>query len=423
MLTGVGYGTVSDYQDVPPGEYTVSMRPAGAAADTPPVLSTTVEVTGGSARTVAGVGLFAELGPGDHRRLAWRPRPRAGADPGARRRVATRRRSTSTTRRRHGGRHAAGVRHDQRLRRRPGGVHDLQVSAGGEPPTDLPVDLAPGAVYSLVVLDSAGSGLTVQPVLDAASPGVIPPGGVETGAGGTADQGLPSASPALGAGRSSCGAGALPLRVGRRAAPPRRAPPGDGPSGARHRRPAGTRPGGRAGSAVRVVRGDRSRPRLRWRSPCRAHRRPLRPPPRRRLRSRTAPGRSRWPAARTTRVEPHPSGCGSPRSAWTARCVRLGVDDAGALAAAGRLRPGRLVPGRPRPGRRRPGRDRRPRRLLRRAGRLLPAARARPPATRSLVDRTDGTTARFTVTAVAPLPEGRVPDRAGLRPTPRPSSG
>src|SRR3712207_1098460 len=62
VLTGVGYGAVSEYQDVPAGEYTVSMREAGAEETAPPVLSATVEVDGGSARTVAGVGLFAELG-------------------------------------------------------------------------------------------------------------------------------------------------------------------------------------------------------------------------------------------------------------------------------------------------------------------------------------------------------------------------
>src|ERR687889_171336 len=62
VLTGVSYGAVSDYQDVPPGEYTVSMREAGAEESAPPVLSTTVEVAQDSARTVAGVGLFADLG-------------------------------------------------------------------------------------------------------------------------------------------------------------------------------------------------------------------------------------------------------------------------------------------------------------------------------------------------------------------------
>ena len=42
VLTGVRYGAISDYQDVPPGEYTVSMREAGAEESAPPVLSTTV---------------------------------------------------------------------------------------------------------------------------------------------------------------------------------------------------------------------------------------------------------------------------------------------------------------------------------------------------------------------------------------------
>src|SRR4029453_6754659 len=61
-LAGVGYGTVSGYQDVPPGTYTVSMREAGASPDPPPVLSTTVDVSADTARTVAGVGLFDDLG-------------------------------------------------------------------------------------------------------------------------------------------------------------------------------------------------------------------------------------------------------------------------------------------------------------------------------------------------------------------------
>ena len=189
-LPGVGYGTVSDYQDVPPGEYTVSMRPAGAAADTPPVLSTTVEVTGDSARTVAGVGLFAKLGlaiiddslatpPSGQARI----RVLAGASNAQTVDVTT----------------ADGTAVAKALPFAttgdyvdvPAGTTTLRVSTGGESPTELPLDVAPGAVYSLVVLDSDGSGLTVQPVLDAASPGIVPTGGVETGAGGTAGDGSP----------------------------------------------------------------------------------------------------------------------------------------------------------------------------------------------------------------------------------------
>ncbi|MGH3400578.1 MAG: DUF4397 domain-containing protein, partial [Streptosporangiaceae bacterium] len=54
VLHHVAYGTVSPYEQVPAGEYTVAMRGAGAAPKTKPVLSTTVDVTAGGAYTVAG---------------------------------------------------------------------------------------------------------------------------------------------------------------------------------------------------------------------------------------------------------------------------------------------------------------------------------------------------------------------------------
>jgi hypothetical protein len=49
------------------------------------------------------------------------------------------------------------------------------------------------------VLDG-DDGLTVEPVLDVASPGVVPVGGVETGAGGSADGDLPVGPVALAVG-------------------------------------------------------------------------------------------------------------------------------------------------------------------------------------------------------------------------------
>lgn len=212
VLNGVGYGAVSEYQDVPPGEYTVSMREAGAEETAPPVLSTTVEVGEGSARTVAGVGLFADLGltviedsletpPEGEARV----RVLAGAanaetldvalEDGTE--VASQLEFAATS-------EYVDV---------PAGSIGLQVAAEGGDPTDLPVDLEAGAVYSLVVLDDA-EGLTVQPVLDAASPGVVPQGGVETGAGGAAGPGALGLA-ALGAGAAAGGAGVLVLRGGR----------------------------------------------------------------------------------------------------------------------------------------------------------------------------------------------------------------
>jgi hypothetical protein len=166
------------------------MRQAGAAPDTPPVLSTTVEVTADTARTVAGVGRFADLGleiiddsletpPSGQARvrvLAAAPNAEtldvtlAGGPT-----VASGLPFAST-----------GDYVDV-----PAGSTSLQVSVAGGQPTDLPVELDAGAVYSLLVLGSAAGGLTVEPVLDAAGPGIVPVGGVETGAGGTAGRGLP----------------------------------------------------------------------------------------------------------------------------------------------------------------------------------------------------------------------------------------
>ena len=62
LLKGVGYGAVSPYQRVQPDRYAVSMRPAGAPASSPPVLSTNLDAAAGKAYTVAGVGPYAALG-------------------------------------------------------------------------------------------------------------------------------------------------------------------------------------------------------------------------------------------------------------------------------------------------------------------------------------------------------------------------
>ena len=159
-LTGVGYGAVSDYQDVPPGTYTVSMREAGADPTTPPVLSTTVEVGSGTARTVAGVGLFADLGleviDDDLETAARAGEARVRVLAGGRR---MRRRLDVTLADGTAVASRAGVRQRRATTStsRPGPPR-LQVAAEGGAPTDLPVDLAAGAVYSLLVLDDADGG-------------------------------------------------------------------------------------------------------------------------------------------------------------------------------------------------------------------------------------------------------------------------
>ena len=56
MLMNVGYGMISHYRSVPAGSYTVALRRAGHPAGSPPVLSTTVSVSGGGAYTLASLG-------------------------------------------------------------------------------------------------------------------------------------------------------------------------------------------------------------------------------------------------------------------------------------------------------------------------------------------------------------------------------
>jgi hypothetical protein len=197
-LKGVDYGTVSDYQAVAPGTYAVSMRAAGTAADSPPVLSTTVDVQPDGARTVAGLGRFADLGLAvldDDLQTppAGSARVRLIAAAGSAGTIAASIGGTSVT----SGLDFAKASGYVDV---PGGTTTLQVTPNGGTVADLPVDLAAGSTYSVLVLDRAGGGLTVKTALDAASPGVVPVGGVEAGAGGTAvDGGLPTGRLALAA--------------------------------------------------------------------------------------------------------------------------------------------------------------------------------------------------------------------------------
>jgi len=90
VLRHVAYGMVSPYEQLPAGDYTVSMRAAGAKPATKPVLSTAFWVTGGDAYTVAGMGpaYEAKIDRGRAAERRWRETgeseviPAVGADGG-----------------------------------------------------------------------------------------------------------------------------------------------------------------------------------------------------------------------------------------------------------------------------------------------------------------------------------------------------
>jgi hypothetical protein len=189
-VRAVDYGTVSAYQAVAPGTYAVSLRSAGDRVDTPPVLSTTVDVPPDGARTVAGLGRFADLG------LAVLDDDLTTPPPGqARVRLIDAAATAGSIAASIGGTTVSPALEFSSASGYvdvPGGSTSLQVTPQGGAATELPVELAAGSAYSLVVLDRSSGGLAVTTALDAASPAVVPAGGVEAGAGGTAvEAGVP----------------------------------------------------------------------------------------------------------------------------------------------------------------------------------------------------------------------------------------
>jgi hypothetical protein len=184
VVPGVGYGAVSPYRALAPGSYVVSMRGAGAAADSPPVISATVDAKAGQAYTVAGTGLSASLGLtvlSDQ--LALPPADKAAV------RCINGAVSASSVDLGQAGKQpwATGVKFatttpytDVSL-----GTWTLHVSAPGKPSVDLPVTIDANSTYSVVLLDKKGA-FTAQLIRDSAGSQVVPVGGVETGFGGTA---------------------------------------------------------------------------------------------------------------------------------------------------------------------------------------------------------------------------------------------
>jgi Domain of unknown function (DUF4397) len=186
VFPGVGYGVLSNYLTVPVGTYSVSMRTAGAPATDPPVLTTDVTVLAGKAYMVAGVGKHAGLGL---RVVEDDLSPPAAGKAKVRviqASVAAPVLDLSIV----GGSPIAdgvGFATTTGYFEVPPGRWTLRAQGTNSgPASTLPVHLAQGNVYSLLVLDTGNGGLTAQLRIDAARRGTVPNGAVQTGAGGTA---------------------------------------------------------------------------------------------------------------------------------------------------------------------------------------------------------------------------------------------
>jgi hypothetical protein len=210
VLHHVAYGTVSPYEQVPTGDYTVAMRVAGAAATSSPVLSASVDVAAGHAYTVAG------LGPESGLRLQVLDDQLTTPTGKALVRVIQASLKQSVVSVNWGGETLDGslkfgsVSSYQTV---SAGTATLTVSGGGDQATDS-VPLAAGTVHTLVVLDGP-KGLQIDDLLDAAGSGTAPAGGAATGFGGMAPRGPSSPLPwlaAIGAGLLLATAGGLRLR-------------------------------------------------------------------------------------------------------------------------------------------------------------------------------------------------------------------
>jgi len=205
VLHHVAYGTVSPYEKVTAGEYTVAMRGVGASPSSQPVLSTSVQITAGGAYTVAG------MGPAKGLRLQVIP-DRLTTPPGK-----------SLVRVIQASLHYQKITVDANHRTlakqlifahvtnyvsTPPGSFDVHFAGMGAKGS-ANVSLAAGTIHTLVVLDSH-NGLQIANLEDAAGSAVAPIGGADTGLGGTAP--APAPSPVLWV--SLVAAGALTTTAG-----------------------------------------------------------------------------------------------------------------------------------------------------------------------------------------------------------------
>ena len=210
VLPGISYGTVSGYQSVNAGDYSVKMRAAGSAASSQPVLSGTVTVQGGKAYTATALSangqaelkvldddLTAPAGKSLVRVIQASGKQSAvkfhcSCAPGAAGDIVSKASTGSVS----------------SYTAIPAGTWTMSAT-GSSAKTSLPVTLVGNTVHTEVVVDGS-AGLEIVNLVDAAGAGQPPTGGAGTGFGGTAPHGPGSPLPWL----AVIGAGALLILTG-----------------------------------------------------------------------------------------------------------------------------------------------------------------------------------------------------------------
>ena len=200
VLHHVAYGTVSPYEAVTAGDYSVAMRASGASPSSQPVLSTSVTVKADHAYTVAG------MGPESGLRLQVLDDQLTTPSGKSSVRVIQASLKQQTVKFTCGGQTIvpkatfASVSSYTDI---PANTWTMQAIGSSATATGR-FDMAPGTVHTMVVLDGT-NGLEIVNLEDAAGAGQPPAGGVTTGFGGTAGHGPGSPVPWL----ALIGAGAL----------------------------------------------------------------------------------------------------------------------------------------------------------------------------------------------------------------------
>ena len=205
VLHHVAYGTVSPYEAVTAGDYSVAMRASGASASSQPVLSTSVTVKADQAYTVAG------MGPESGLRLVVL-NDTLNTPPGKSLvRVIQASLKEQTVKFTCGGQTIvpkATFGSASPYTAIPANTWTMQAIGSGATATGR-FAMNEGTVHTMVVLDGT-NGLEIVNLLDAAGAGKPPAGGVTTGFGGTAGHGPGSPVPWL----AVIGAGALIVLTG-----------------------------------------------------------------------------------------------------------------------------------------------------------------------------------------------------------------
>jgi len=192
VLRHVPYGEVGMYMKMAAGEYTAAIRPAGAPASTPPVLSATLWVHAGRAYTVAAMGpaKAVRLQTLNDRLTTPHGKSLVRVIQASLKEHHVTVQAGSTTL-------ASNLAFSSVT---PYGTNQpgqwMVHAAGGSETWSGHVKLTAGSIHTLVVLDSP-NGLKVANLMDAAGSAMMPHGGIDTGLGGTVPSPAPSPIPWL----------------------------------------------------------------------------------------------------------------------------------------------------------------------------------------------------------------------------------